>query len=55
MDTTRQERYLVKTFTDMRGAKIGQIQWLLFWAALFVGDGMWAVWVISLFFDDQEL
>lgn len=39
----------------MRGVKIGQIQWLLFWAALFVGHGMWMVWVFSLFFEDKKL
>jgi hypothetical protein len=39
----------------MKGVKIGQIQWILFWSAIFVGDGMWVVWVISLFFEDKDL
>lgn len=40
------------------GVRIGQVQWLLFWAALFCGDvapGLWVVWIISLFFTDKNL
>jgi hypothetical protein len=41
------------------GVKIGQIQWLLFWLALFAtphfGEGVWIVWIISMFFDDKDL
>lgn len=42
----------------MKGVKIGQIQWLLFWAVVFcsgAAPGLWAVWFISLFFEDKNL
>lgn len=37
------------------GVKIGQIQWLLFWAFVFNVPHIGFVWFISMFFEDKEL
>lgn len=41
-----------------KGVKIGQVQWILFWLAIFSHDhvAFFFVWVIVLlFFEDEEL
>jgi len=39
----------------MKYAKIGQIQWLFFWLALFGNnDALWVIWLFSLLMDDKE-
>lgn len=43
----------------LRGMKVGQIQWILFWAAIIASshdiNWMWGVWLVSLLFDDKNL
>jgi hypothetical protein len=38
----------------MKGVKIGQIQWLLFWMVI-VDWKFLVVWLISLLFEDKDL
>lgn len=35
--------------------RLGQLQWALFWLAVFTGESeFFAVWLISLFFTDYD-
>ena len=37
----------------MKAVTMGQIQWLLFWAAILIDmPGLWPLWFVSLFFGD---
>ena len=38
----------------MKGVKIGQIQWICFWA-MACDPRLAPLWIVSLFFDDKDL
>ena len=39
----------------MKGVKIGQIQWLCFWAMVFTKGQLFPLWMVSLLLNDKSL